>query len=127
MGIIVLTLQVVERRRRTIKYFARELRNDRTARRSEVSQGSRQCKGSCAAMRVGWKVTVIVTIHDVMLGLRPNGAARHKEAFLKACIQPWINEAFAITAKIEAKLAQMQGMEEQMQGSSIDTVSLNIT
>ena len=39
-----------------------------------MSQGPRQCKDSCAVAWVGWKVTVIVTIHDVMLGLRPNGA-----------------------------------------------------
>jgi len=34
-----------------------------------VSQGLRQCKGNCIAMWFGWKVTIIVTIHDVMLGV----------------------------------------------------------
>ena len=58
----------------TINYYAQELCDVRAARRSEVSRGLRQRKGSYAAMRVGWKVIVIVTIHDVMLGLRPNGA-----------------------------------------------------
>jgi uncharacterized coiled-coil DUF342 family protein len=48
-------------------------------------------------------------------------AARHKEAVLKARVQPWIDEAFTITTTIEGKLAQMQGTQEQMQGSSSDT------
>lgn len=29
---------------------------------------------------------------------------RHKEVVLKACIQPWIDEAFVITTSIEGKL-----------------------
>ena len=34
--------------------------------------------GGYTTMRVGWKVTVVVTIHDVMLELRPNGVGdRH--------------------------------------------------
>lgn len=36
--------------------------------------------------------------------------ARQKEALLKACIQPWINEAFTIMANIEGKLTQIQGL-----------------
>lgn len=74
MGSIVLSLHAVERRRRTINYSTLELHDDRTVRRTEVSQGLPQCKGSCATAQVGWKVTVIVTNHDVMLGLRPNEA-----------------------------------------------------
>ena len=42
-------------------------------------------------------------------------AARHKEAVLKARIQPWIDEAFMIMANIEGKLAHIQGMHAQMQ------------
>ena len=34
-------------------------------------------------------------------------AVRHKEAVLKARVQPWIDEEFVITALIEAKLVQM--------------------
>jgi len=33
--------------------------------------------------------------------------ARHKEVVLKARVQPWIDEAFFITASIEAKLKQI--------------------
>jgi len=33
--------------------------------------------------------------------------ARHKKAILKACIQPWIYEAFTITVNIEGKLAHI--------------------
>ena len=36
--------------------------------------------------------------------------ARQKEALLKVCIQPWINETFTITTYIEGKLAEMQGL-----------------
>jgi len=32
---------------------------------------------------------------------------QHKEAVLKARVQPWIDEAFVIIASIEAKLGQM--------------------
>lgn len=39
---------------------------------------------------------------------------RRKEAVVKVCIQPWINEAFTITTIIEGKLAQMQGTQAQM-------------
>ena len=54
------------------------MRDERVACKREVSQGKRQHKGGCVVARVGWKVTVIVTIHDVMLGLRPNGVGgRH--------------------------------------------------
>ena len=34
-------------------------------------------------------------------------ATQHKKDALKARIQPWIDEAFFITASIEAKLMQM--------------------
>lgn len=47
--------------------------------------------------------------------------AWHREAVLKVRVQPWINEAFAIIAKIEGKLVQMQGTQEQIQGSNSDT------
>jgi len=40
---------------------------------------------------------------------------------LKARVQPWIDEAFLIKTTIEGKLAQMQGTQEQIQGSSFDT------
>jgi len=42
-------------------------------------------------------------------------AARHKETVLKACMQPWIDEAFTTTIDIEGRLAQIQGMHAQMQ------------
>jgi len=78
MGSIVLALQVAKRRRGTINYSAQELHNVRTAHNSKVSQRLRQRRGGYDAARVGWKVIVIVTIHNVMLGLRPNGVGgRH--------------------------------------------------
>jgi len=48
-------------------------------------------------MWVGWKVTITVIIHDVMLGLRPNGVCdRHLRRniwarFLKICCQASMN------------------------------------
>ena len=42
--------------------------------------------------------------------------ARHKEAVLKEHAQPWIDEAFTITANIKGKLAHIQGMHAKMQG-----------
>jgi len=44
--------------------------------------------------------------------------ARHKEAVLKAHLQPWIDEAYTITASIEAKLAKLKATQERIQGSS---------
>ena len=45
-------------------------------------------------------------------------AARHKEAVLKVHLQPWIDEAYTITASIEAKIAQLQATQERILGSS---------
>lgn len=47
--------------------------------------------------------------------------ARHKEAVLKECVQPWIDEAFTITTNIEGKFTHIQGMHVQMQGSALTT------
>jgi len=33
--------------------------------------------------------------------------AQHKEVVLKACVQPWMDEAFTITTDIEGKLAHI--------------------
>ena len=41
-------------------------------------------------------------------------ATRQKEALLKACIQPWIDEAFTIIIEIEGKITHMQGMHVLM-------------
>jgi len=46
---------------------------------------------------------------------------RHREEVLKACVQPWIDKAFIITTIIEGKIMQMQGTQEQIQGSGADT------
>ncbi len=48
-------------------------------------------------------------------------AARHNEVILKACLQLWIDEAYTITTSIEAKLMQLQEMQERIQGSSLAT------
>jgi hypothetical protein len=41
-------------------------------------------------------------------------APRNNEVVLKARVQPWIGEAFTITAAIEGKLANMRGVHIQM-------------
>ena len=51
-------------------------------------------------------------------------AKQHKEAVLKARVRPRIDLAFTITTKIEGKLAQMQGMQEWVQGSNANTTVL---
>ena len=45
-------------------------------------------------------------------------AAWHKEVVLKACLQPWINEAYTITTSIKANLVQLQASQDRIQGSS---------
>jgi len=40
---------------------------------------------------------------------------------LQACIQPWIDEVFCITADIEGKLIQMNMMHALRQGSTPDS------
>jgi len=52
--------------------------------------------------------------------------ARQKEAVLKECIQPWLKEAFAVTAKIEGQLAQMQGIYALRQGIAPDNEASKI-
>lgn len=46
---------------------------------------------------------------------------RQKEAALKACIQPWIDDAFHITIDIEGKVAKMKVMHALSQGSAPDS------
>jgi len=41
-------------------------------------------------------------------------AAQHQEAVLKARLQLWIDEAYTITASIEAKLTQLQAIRERI-------------
>ena len=48
---------------------------------------------------------------------------RQKEAVLKERIQPWIDEAFIITADIEGKLAQMKAMHALRQGVAPESES----
>ena len=45
-------------------------------------------------------------------------ATRHNETVLKARLQPWIDEAYTITASIEAKIMQLQATQERIQSSS---------
>ena len=41
-------------------------------------------------------------------------ATRHKEAVLKACLQPWIDKAYTITASIESNLTQLQATQQRI-------------
>ena len=45
-------------------------------------------------------------------------ATRHKEEILKVRLQPWIDEAYTITASIEAKLMQLQATYQRIHGSN---------
>ena len=75
-------LQAVERERETIKESVWELHDKGYACKISMLQGSRLRTGGYATARVGWKVTVGVTIHDRMFDLRQNGVGaghlRHK-------------------------------------------------
>lgn len=51
-------------------------------------------------------------------------ATPHIAAVLEARVQPWIDEAFVITTKIEGNLVEMQGTQEQIHGSSSNTAVL---
>lgn len=72
-GSIVLEIHVVERRRGTLNYSTWELHDVGVVHRRKMSQGLWWRSGGCAAAWVDRKVTAGVTIHDVMLHLRPNG------------------------------------------------------
>lgn len=48
-------------------------------------------------------------------------AAQHKEAFLKVCLEYWIDEAYTITTSIEENLTRLQETRERIQGSSLAT------
>jgi len=47
---------------------------------------------------------------------REGGCCKTKEALLKVCLQPWIDEAFTITVDIKNTNAQMQGLYALRQG-----------
>lgn len=51
--------------------------------------------------------------------------AWQKEAVLKACVQPWIDEALLITADNKRKLAQMKVMHDLRQGFSLKPMTCN--
>lgn len=51
-------------------------------------------------------------------------AARKKEAVPKECIQPWIDEAFAVSTTIEGKLVHMQVVCDPKQAAASDTNAL---
>ena len=44
-------------------------------------------------------------------------AARQKEALLKERVQPWIDEAFTITAEIEGKLLELIAPSPKAEGN----------
>ena len=48
---------------------------------------------------------------------------RHKEAVLKACLQPWIDEAYTIMASIEGKIMKLEATQQKIQGSSSAAVT----
>ena len=74
------------------------MHNKGDAHKISMSQGSRSRMGGCAAARVGWEVTVGITVHDGMSDLRQKGAddghLRHKlrTRFGMICCQESINE-----------------------------------
>ena len=74
-------LQAAERRYGTINYTAwvGELRNGNMVQSKDVSLGPWQHGGCCSTQReISQKVTIKVTIHDLMVSLRTNGAGdRH--------------------------------------------------
>ena len=80
----------------------RELCDWGIVRSKEVSQGSHHCEGSYATqgeiVQVSQKVTIKVTIHDLTVEMRLNGAGdRHLRwnlwiRSLKICCQSRINE-----------------------------------
>lgn len=74
VGSTVSVLQTVEREQGTLKEFVWELRDEGGAHRNSMTQGSRPRTGGCTAARVGWEVTVGVTVHDKMSNLRKKGA-----------------------------------------------------
>ena len=95
---IVLAIQVVERRHRTINYSTRKLHNVGATCRNKKSKGPRSRTRGYAAAHIGQKVTIEVTIHNGMLDLRLNGAGgRHLRcnlwaSFGKIFCQESINE-----------------------------------
>ena len=73
VGRIVSVLQAIERGHKTIKESSWVLHNKGGARRVSMSQGSHSCTKGYTDTWVGWEVTICVTVHDGMSGLRPNG------------------------------------------------------
>jgi len=48
-------------------------------------------------------------------------ATRQKGVLLKKCIQPWMDEAFAVSTNIEGKLAHMQAASAPGETTELDT------
>jgi len=82
-------------------------------------------------MRVGWKVTVGVTIHDVMLELRPNGVGgrhlRHtlRARFGKICRQGSINEP-VLGVTIEFKFKRCYKLQRDSQQTTLGHLRIEL-
>lgn len=53
-------------------------------------------------------------------------AAQHKEEVLKARLKPWLDEAYAVMAYIEGKLATMQETQQELQADSSRSITQQI-
>jgi len=47
----------------------------------------------------------------------------HKEAVLKARLNPWLEESYAVTGNIEGKLATLQETQQKLQDDSTGVVT----
>ena len=46
-------------------------------------------------------------------------AAQQKEAMLKVCLKPWLDEAYLVTISIEGKLTSLQVTQQKLQADSL--------
>jgi len=44
--------------------------------------------------------------------------AQHKEAVLKSCLKPWLDEAYAVMTSIEGNLVNLQATQQKLQVDS---------
>lgn len=99
------------------------LQEDPTLRRleteaRELQQAYDQLRGTAQTIAITQRLAKIREAQDLKIQA---DAARQKEAVVKDRLQPWLDEAFAVSTTIERKVAHMQAEYATMETTETGT------
>lgn len=70
----------------------------------KLQQGYDQLKGTIQTIAIMQCLAKMTEVQDMKIQAQ---ATRQKEVVVKACIQPWVDEAFVVSTTTEHKVAHM--------------------